>query len=831
VKISKLLLLFTNDDGDDTGLEYGNLSQLHPLETFAQLKARRESNFTILKNILEAGTTYNMPAKRLEVHVNYGQTISSANIEILGTNKENSQIVVYPFVPQGDSHSDTYFITPRYGDNHTLNNITLKSPVRNMLYEYYTCTLRKGGNARDIEINGPIRPGFWDGIQAGTKIWYSWNITVLGEIKTVASVNTLTQVITLTTDITASIASNTAAKFGTNFPADISESDYLAYGKAWHINNADVSLIAAFPAAASGADYVLRTSNVIFDNTATQVSVSMGTAKFYFDNTTFRRSGVGFSFFSHDYAGGQLVTIEENGLYMVENGYITEGGINSVDPSGIFGGGGYIHDNIIVNGIGTLYLIDNLAASWRQYSSGHNPVNPGFNYYSNIQEYGSTEYCLLSSNTSPTVIDNINCTGELWLRHSTTINQGTVDAKVLAYYLDFPITEYIEGEFNNVVFTRDVDLLYFNSIVFNSCDFYISLYTDLNTILYPSQDGSTEILNCAIHKNSNVGTWNPSTGVITGLRGSNFMYNDGVDILIDSLTFNDYIYMMMFNNSVPQLPYTEHSFNHVINNTDIKASYVWADIIGTTAGTVSNIFSGDNVILRNNTYAAGGAPGKYLSQNLNGNSGTTTKAKLASKVYSTVGTLTNVLEVDWLHDTYLTSGSISSVVLTDNWANSYIGNPVYGGNITLVASGGNITLNTFDATLRQTSNLIGINGTVVLEGDSITLTNSKGHVFETGTLAKTPTIATGNGVATSFKGSLPDYILSPAVTLNVTAGAINVNADAQGVFDSPDVVGIVDFYTGKYQFIFTIPVPNLTSIIVSYSTPNVWKNTGGWILP
>src|SRR5690348_9950488 len=114
--------------------EYGDLEALHPSETFNQIKARRESNFAILKSVLES-RAYHMPEKRLEVSIPTGQFIQSTSIKIFGRNKNTSEIVVYPFLPQATQQK---LINCRYGDIHTASNVTIKSSVKNNFYESYS---------------------------------------------------------------------------------------------------------------------------------------------------------------------------------------------------------------------------------------------------------------------------------------------------------------------------------------------------------------------------------------------------------------------------------------------------------------------------------------------------------------------------------------------------------------------------------------------------------------------------------------------------------------------------------------------------------------------
>lgn len=803
-----------------SNLEYGDLETLHPTESFNEIKTRRESNFYILKTALESEVAFNIPANRLEVSIPSGQTISSETITIIGQGASSSQILVWPFVPIGDNQTKDVFITARDGDTHTFTDVTIKSPVKNRSFEHYSCVLKKGGVDNAIEIPGSTRAAFWGELAPGDKIWYTWGTSALGQIKIIDSVDTDNNLIYLTTNISASLDDDLSADFGRSFPEDVSQADYLTYGGSWYINSTGITLLKG-ASTELGDRYTLNLDGVVFENTEQQVTLSMGTAIINIETATFRGGAAAFSYFAAGLAGGQTVNIFTK-LTIEDSGHTILGSISTLDPTGVYGAGGYLHDSIIVNCEGTLELIDNRAASWRQYSSGYNTPNVGSNYYADIQESGSGEYCFLASNVSPTVIDNIECESEIRLRHDTTINGGDI-GDIFAYGLNFGTGDRT-AIFNNVIFRGEVNCDLFKNATLTDCDYYITPYTEFQVFVTAAQTGLTTISGGTIYNGGSIGTW--SEGVATGTRGSNFISSWG-NIAIDGLVFDDYLYMYFFDNQSPQEPYTEKDFSRVIDNVDVKAFIMWADTQSSTAGTVSKTFSGTNTIIRHSR--TGGDAGKCFVQNIKGTTGTVAKSIIASKSYSIVGTLTNVLEIDFQHDYYQTSGNLSAIVATNDWENSVTSNPIYGRNIRLYAVGGDITISTFDASLRPTSNIIGTNGTVISEGNYLDLTIDRDHVFMTGTTATSKSIGTGNGVKTEFKGTLsPDTLLDPNVVVNVSVGAIDVDSDADGLFSDAAVVGIIDYWTGKYHFIFTDPVTDSATITLTYNKPNIWKNTGAW---
>jgi len=809
------------------GFEYGNLANLHPSETFTQLKTRRESNYSILKTLLES-VSVTLPSQRLEVSIPSGSKISSSVINLSGSSKNGSQIIVWPFVPRTGVTAGT-FIEPRYGDTHNFSNFTIKSPVKNNFHETYSCILKPGGATNQIQILGTVRDDFWAEMIPGKTVFYGWTFSVLGETKVISSADEGTGIITLTTNISGSVASNTqgaTVNFGTSFKEDISQEDYLAYGRCWVINNFDSNrIIYSVPASSTGVDYTLNIGNVRFENTATQILLSMGNFKVnQTANVEFVDGNTPYSLFTRNQAGGQTFSVVDGAETLVERaGDIVAGAIATLEPSGNYGSGGYLHDNVIVDHQGILRLRDNISASWRQYSSSYSPIVQGqTNYYKTIIEEGSGEYGFLTSNTAPTTIDYADFTGTLLLRHDTVINGGDLA------YISSQGTDFGTGsrtvEINDTILRGVTSFSLFQTGELNNCTYKLPEFSTLQLMVTPSI-GNFNINGGIIENSGNVGTWNRSTGAVSGNRGANFISLSNA--IIDSLEWDSDLYHYLFTTGLTQAPYTEKDFNSEVNNSDVVCYSIAVDGLS-VAGTVSGTLSGTNTILRNSFYSQNA--GRGFIQNISGNTGTVAKTIVASKSYALIGTVTNVLEIDFENDYYQTSGTINAILAANPWTNSYSANTCYGRNIRIYAVGGDITLTTFDATLRPSSNIIGTNGTVILNGNYLDLTIDRDYVFQTGTSVVTPTLFTGNGATKIYKGVLADFILDPTVIMNITAGAINVNADANGLFTDANVVGFVDYWTGKYEFRFTANVPNLTTGVLTYNKPNAWKNTGAWII-
>jgi len=572
------------------GFEYGNLANLHPSETFTQLKTRRESNFSILKTLSEAGTDVNIGYNQLEVSIISGQKIQTSILNLSGANRNSSTIVVWPFVPRTGVTAGT-LIEPRYGDTHNLSNITIKSPVKNNFHETYSCILKPGGATNQIQILGTVRDDFWAEMIPGKTVFYGWTFSVLGETKVISSADEGTGIITLTTNISGSVASNTqgaTVNFGTSFKEDISQEDYLNHGRAWVLNNFESNrLLYGVPAAGTGTDYTLNCDNVIFENTANQVLVSMGNFKVNLNETTFKKANSGLSLFTRNTAGGQTLT--STGTLLVEEvGDLVAGAVALLEPSGNYGAGGYIHDNCIVKCNGTLHLKNNTSASWRQYSSSYSPANPGFNYYANIIEEGSVEYGFLMSNTVPTTIENITSTGSILPRHDTTINGGNM------LYISNHGTDFGLGsrhiEINDTTLRGVASFNLFTTGELNNCTFEIPEFSTLQLMVTPSI-GTFNINGGRIENSGNVGTWNRSTGATTGNRGSNFC--SFKNVIIDSLEWDSDLYHYLFTTGVTQTPYTEKDFRSEVNNTDVVCYSIAVDGLS-AAGGISGTLSGTN---------------------------------------------------------------------------------------------------------------------------------------------------------------------------------------------------------------------------------------------
>lgn len=817
--------------GMSTGLQYGNLVDLHPLESYLQIKARREANFTILKNLLESGE-FTMKADRLEISIIHGQTISGDDIILRGVDRDTSQLIVWPFVP-GNRSVDT-LITPDYGDTITVSDITIKTPQKNNFHENYSCVLKYGGTANAIKILGTVRDGFWADMTIGKTIYYQWTWAVLGESKVINSIDEANSIIYTTTNLSASVTSDMQGadvNFGTAFRDDIPEEDYATYGKMWIVTSDFASNLINSNAVSSIADITVNLNTIRFENFGTMVGISAKAWKMNFTNVQFYRGNVPVSGFVQSTAGGQTLT--SYGEYLVEEaGDICGGAVASLEPSGNYGLGTYLHDSVIVKLYGQLHLKNNVSAAWKQYSSSYGPDTGGFSYFADILEEGSdNEYGMLTSNTMPTVIDNLVSSGQILLRHSTTINGGTI-GQISVQGTDYSVTP-TTGVFTDITFTGIGVVLmhFFDTVTLTDCTFTIPL----SSYLYPSASlfvpaKTTSIIGGTLIKGSGVGTIDPATGAITGSAGIPFSainstYFNESNFTIDGLIWNEYIYHYLFTDASSQTPYIEKDYNIQLKNLDVKAYFLLDGY--STAGTVSNNMTGTNVVLR---FSYNQHAGEGLLQNISGKTGTISKTIVPSKSLGKIGVVANVLEVDWEHDQYQTHGTLNAIFATESFSGSYSGNTLYGKNIRVYAVGGNITLSTFDATLRPTSNIIGANGTVIFEGNYLDFTINRGKVFMTGTAATNETVATGNGVLTGFKGVLSKYILDPDATISVIAGAVNVDADSNGVFSDAAVVGIVDKYTGKFQFIFTDPVTDTVPIKVYYSYPNTWKSTGGWTI-
>jgi len=60
--------------------QYGDLSALHPSETYSQLKTRRQTNYALFKTLCESGSEFYLPGRRLELDIPTSSKIVSSSI-------------------------------------------------------------------------------------------------------------------------------------------------------------------------------------------------------------------------------------------------------------------------------------------------------------------------------------------------------------------------------------------------------------------------------------------------------------------------------------------------------------------------------------------------------------------------------------------------------------------------------------------------------------------------------------------------------------------------------------------------------------------------------
>jgi len=770
------------------GLVYGELEKLFPEKSFEEIKVIRQTNYSTLKAILE-NRSYSIQNKTLEVYI--GGTSIKGNLNLNG---RNSTIVLYPFVPQYNQ-PETIFIEPRYGDTHIVKGIKFKTAQKNNLFETYACVLKQPNK---IQIIGQVRK--WSDWKVGNKLWYAWTRAVLGEVNTIVSVDSLTSIITVN-NISASIppdAQGLNVWVGTSFPESISEQDYLAYGKSWIIkaNYTNSFYSTPFPGSAIPVNYTGNFTDVTFENINQQIALSMASGKLNLTRVTFYRGVVSLSFFNRGIAGGQTVTINDY-LNMIESGGYVAGAIASLETTGNYGAGGYMHDSIIVKCYGVLNLINNTSASWRQYSSGRGPSTGQFSYYRNINASGSGEYDFYASNTMPTIIDTINSPLLTLLRHSTTINYGSINNMTANNQ------RYAHGQknmtFRNVTFTKTINLLDSTDFVFDNCTFNIDSTLHPNVMIQnqgAASGNSVTITNSRILANR-FNDYVPGSN-LTGTRGGTFFaFTKSKNVFIDNLSVPSKEFTL-FSSGQGQSPLEESTSLLTIKNTDVLCYQFCLDNSTSTAGTVSNTIVGENV---NVVSEISDNRGKGFIQDIKGKSGSVVKV-VGSSTFNNLGTLPNTLEVDFAHDEYITSGTINNIiarVYTGNTKTS--ANPQYGSTIKITA-----------------------NGNLTLTNPSIQLTNGQSVLLKLDRSKVIKSDSTFKSVTISSKGLLDDHLISKNISIFVGA---NKYESSNGEFSNSVFKGFVDSYTGRYELRFD--QPNLEALKMEYFVPK-WINTGVWMV-
>lgn len=787
----------------------GDLRLLYPLETASQIKTRRQSNWDILKSTVNTSKLTNDPIDFPNTRIEFFRPLndiisigSGQNMYFSGLGA--TSLVFYPFVFRAENAERTPFQIG-YGANINLQNLTLKCAQKQGKFESYSAIIKKSGNPRLVELQGSIRPEFWTDLTIGDTIWLSWDPAVVSNARIVSSFDSVAKTITITADVTGSIPSDSPGDMARMFTNEIiSEEDYNTYGEFWiHATGTKfgASGIRLGPGPNTGDEVSFDIRNVTIENFWIGLDISAGNWHVDFSNLTFSNCGVAFGGFARSQLNGQYISGDT--LTFIENGYRCIAQITT-DASLIYGSGGYIHPTVIITISEQLLLIDNIAAAFRQYSSSVEQVNPEgqFTYIKKIMSTGSEEYDFYSSNCMPVIIDDFFGDSELRLGGTITINTGTLPrtlANTLLHPADGVASKWTFNDCifsDGLVFDWPVLSSQFLDIELNDCEIVAAPTGDINSIIKNegSPSGYIHLNNCTWTNPGTVSVYVPGTAPVgTATRYLFAGQHAYSEIIIDGLVADPMVGGLFLYDT---LMARETDKIIQINNSSIPISK-----LVDTAPTSLPVFR-SNQIIGSKTSLTGiyNGAGYNLPSAISPKDGflikavTTSVALTAySDVVSTV-TTANVLEIDYDHNIYQTSGTISHIapiVLAASGVKVKC-TSIFAGEITLMATAGSITLVAYDPVTNPNGNIT--TGLVVPMGDSVTLLCDNTHVFALGTSAVSET--TGS-----------DF--------EILDNNLIVNGSFSGV-------GTVDYLTGIYN--------GVAGSSISYNKYVNWKNTGAWIV-
>lgn len=524
-----------------TGFVYGDLEAINPTKTYLEIKAIREKNWDAFKSLVNSrkagGDQVVLKGGRLEVFFPLSESIAVNSGQFANLYaSESLDLVVYPFVNRG---VEEFVFNVTNGGDFKMENITAKAPERASKYETFTATLKKGGNTKLIELTSSIRPGFWDDLQVGDKVYYVWTYTVGIKEGVVASFNEGLNQITLVSNIDAAVSANTAGNAATYFKESIPLSEYNTYGDFWVplVSGSAVPCINFVRVTSVGStpnSFTMKNSSIanfhlgIFGNN-NQLSV-LFEGDCYISGTA-----IGFALYGSDVVPSDSIITNTGVLTIEGNAVITVGSYAANDI--LYGSGIYVHPNIPVNSTGEVHVINNFSEGWIQYSaSGEKPVVDGAqSYFAHFNGSGNYERDILTSNSMPTIIDNF-ITHHNLIGGNTIINGGDI------YALDSNISnqpdsthDRLDIVVNNANLRGKTSMSWGNGrqqklhLTYNYCDFYPLLFSELNDLIISDSGYFMENLtlnSCTVH--------NPGLGAVAT---SKLIRVDFIqDIVIDNLT-------------------------------------------------------------------------------------------------------------------------------------------------------------------------------------------------------------------------------------------------------------------------------------------------------
>ncbi len=818
--------------------EFGDLSDLYPSETYAQITARRQANWDLLKstcNTLKVtGRVMTLPGRRIEFYRPVNDQIQFLDTQSLKMFNQGTEMVFYPFAFRAETHY--YPFNFQYGSSADVRNTTIACAQKQGKLETYNVVLKKGGNLKLIEITESVRSGFWTDLQVGNTIYYTDQPSDLAESRIVQSFDSAAKTITVTVDIGSGIAVDATGIMCRNFNEDISETDYNTYGEFWIMNTArGQDGFHHIPGTSSGNFANFNFVNTLFQNWWNGVQISSGNFHVTVDNLQFDNCGVALAAFVQSQINGQSIT--GTNILFTENGYVGVGQISS-DISMIYGAGGYIHPTVIVD-LDLLECYDNYANGFRQYSSSIETQTPS--YTTRIRQLlasGNGEYDFYASNCMPVIIEYVDA-DDIRIGGTITINEGivttTLNGNVL---LQPPPGTVVTWIFNNLQFSGQMLTAYdipteaLHEIYFNDCTFFVNEYGVLTHMLQLHASSKyLELNDCLLQKNpiANVPTYVPGQAIPVGNDCSYLFYHSGKEVVINNLVTDGLKGGLILHGPNTHIIPPTNTYPVRINDSWIKLSRLIS--AGPLTGDFyrTDMIGGDrsNIEAFNYNYV-----GYYIPMDFTNKSGVLSGVNIATSSQPLYAggnfSVTNVLYTDYDHDEYyVNAGTINHICLrTWGGTTSISSAATFTGSITIHAVGGNVVINGWNAGTNPYGNVE--SNVTIPAGTSLTFTCNNKRTFSTSanTVVNNDLLAVGNGATRQYAGILDNYVLANT-TFTVTAGAVTGTAGPDGIITGVGIdSGYVDYWTGTYYVLFTSNVVNAVNIEADYEIYTNWRVMG-----
>lgn len=486
---------FTFARSIESGFIYGNLESLFPSKTYIEIKTIRERNWNILKGTVnakkQAGLEVPLLGGRLEVYFPFQESIIISNGQLVDLKATGElTVVVYPFTSR---KFEEWVFDATNGGSFRMTNIIFQAPEKSSKYETYTSVLKKNGDVRLIEITEALRSNFWNELQVGAVVHYSWPGGVTLQTGIVSSFNSGLGQITLTADINASVSSNTSGNIGMYFKEEISISDYNTYGDFWiPLVSGSTPCINFLRCTSIGINYGSVTlNNSSVKNFFLGIYGNNNNLDIVFQNNcTFSGSAIGIAIYGSNVVGTNSRVLNSGTLTVTDNAYVSVG--SSSDNDVLFGSGVYIHPNIEVNSTGVVNVINNISEGWIQYSSsGEKPIIPGVtSYFAEFNGSGNGQRDIITSNSMLTTFDQLNISLCL-LGGNTVINGGVIsglhtsgNVRPSGSASNYNITINNSDIYGSSSFSWGGTILSKLDVYFNSCTFHPVLFSSFSNMVF-----------------------------------------------------------------------------------------------------------------------------------------------------------------------------------------------------------------------------------------------------------------------------------------------------------------------------------------------------------